>query len=186
MNSRPAKTNENPDVKKTKSKTKATRPDPNPPSASSKVSSPEFKSILVPLDFSSGSSELLAYAATFARKVQAKLTLLHVVEPVATPDFAKSFPLAMESDERLAGRKRQLERLANDQGIQPDLVERILVRFGRGYNEIAGAAHTLKSDLIIISTHGFTGLKHALLGSTTERVVRHAPCAVLVLRTNLK
>jgi nucleotide-binding universal stress UspA family protein len=56
------------------------------------------------------------------------------------------------------------------------------VRFGRSFHEIAAAARTLKADLIIISTHGYTGLKHAVLGSTTERVVRHASCPVLVVR----
>ena len=61
-------------------------------------------------------------------------------------------------------------------------MEKALVRYGRSFHEIAEAARTLKVDLIILSTHGYTGLKHALLGSATERVVRHAPCPVLVVR----
>ena len=118
----------------------------------------------------------------FAERFGAKLTLLHVVEPVATPDFANSFPLMMENDKLLAACKAQLQSLVKQRDIDPKLVEKTIVRQGRSFHEIADAAATLKTDLIIISTHGYTGLKHALLGSTAERVVRHAPCPVLVLR----
>jgi nucleotide-binding universal stress UspA family protein len=67
--------------------------------------------------------------------------------------------------------------------VEP-LVEKYLVRNGRSFHEIVSAARSLKSDLIVISTHGRTGLSRALLGSTTERVVQHAPCPVLVVRPN--
>lgn len=141
-----------------------------------------IKSILVPLDFSPPSKKALDYAVTFARQFKAKLTLLHVVEPVATPDFAASFPLMMEDDKLMAAAKNRLEDAVKAARIPRSAVEKILVRFGRSFHEIADAARTRKVDLIIISTHGYTGLKHALLGSTTERVVRHAPCPVLVVR----
>lgn len=140
------------------------------------------KSILVPLDFSPPSIKALHYAVAFARQFNAKLTLVHVVEPVATPDFAASFPLAMENDNLMAMANNQLEGVVKAARIPRGTVEKLLVRFGRSFNEIADAARTRKADLIIISTHGYTGLKHALLGSTTERVVRHAPCPVLVVR----
>jgi nucleotide-binding universal stress UspA family protein len=141
-----------------------------------------INSILVPFDFSPPSKKALDYAVTFARQFKARLTLLHVVEPVATPDFAASFPLAMENDKLMAAAKNELERAVKSARIPRGIVEKILVRFGRSFHEIADAARTRKVDLIIISTHGYTGLKHALLGSTTERVVRHAPCPVLVVR----
>jgi nucleotide-binding universal stress UspA family protein len=141
-----------------------------------------IKSILVPLDFSPSSKSALGFAVSFARQFKAKLTLLNVVEPVATPDFAPSFPLALENDELMAGAKQRLESTIKAARIPRGVVEKVLVRFGRSFHEIAEAARTRKVDLIIISTHGYTGLKHALLGSTTERVVRHAPCPVLVLR----
>ena len=142
----------------------------------------QIKSILVPIDFSPQSEKALAYAVPFARQFDAKLTVLNVVEPVAMPDFAKSFPLSMDNDKAMAESKRHLERVVKDLEIEPAVIGKILVRYGRSFNEIADAARTLKVDLIIISTHGYTGLKHALLGSTTERVVRHAPCPVLVVR----
>ena len=141
-----------------------------------------IKSILVPLDFSPSSKRALDYAVSLARQFKAKLTLLHVVEPMGTPDFAASFPLMMEDDKLMAAAKNELEHALKAARVPRGLVERILVRFGRSFHEITEAARTRKADLIIISTHGYTGLKHALLGSTTERVVRHAPCPVLVVR----
>ena len=149
-----------------------------------KASSSRFhiKSVLVPLDFSAESKKALAYAVPFAEQFGAKLTLLHVVEPAATPDFAASFPLALENDKVMTVCKGKLEHLIKEQAIDPKLVEKALVRYGRSFHEIADAARTLKVDLIILSTHGYTGLKHALLGSAAERVVRHAPCPVLVVR----
>lgn len=141
-----------------------------------------IRSILVPTDFSPASEKALAYAVPFARQFGAKLTLLHVVEPVATPDFANSFPLAVENDKVMAQCRQHLEGVCRNLEIGPKLMEKTLVRYGRSFHEITDAARTLKVDLIIISTHGYTGLKRALLGSTTERVVRHAPCPVLVVR----
>lgn len=141
-----------------------------------------FNSILVPLDFSLPSRKALGAAVDFARRFKAKLTLLHVIEPVATPDFAASCPLVMENDKVMAAAKVELVRLVASARIPRGTVEKVVVRLGSAFHEIAAAAGMLKADLIIISTHGYTGLKHALLGSTTERVVRHAPCPVLVVR----
>jgi nucleotide-binding universal stress UspA family protein len=141
-----------------------------------------IKSILVPIDFSGPSKLALKYAVPFAEQFEAKLTLLHVVEPVPMPDFARTYPLLIENDKLMAASKAQLELLMKQEAIDPKIVDQTLVRLGRCFHEIADAARTLKVDLIIISTHGYTGFKHALLGSTTERVVRHAPCPVLVVR----
>lgn len=143
---------------------------------------PRYQSILVPIDFSPSSKETIDYAVAFARQFKARLTLLHVVEPVATPDFATSFPLAMDDDKLMAAVMSELASVVKAARIPRGMVEKTLVRRGRSFHEIADAARTRKVDLIIISTHGYTGLKHALLGSTTERVVRHAPCPVLVVR----
>ena len=167
---------------KNKTFMKSTTGQPTRGAAKTKPELRGIKSILVPIDFSAPSKNALAYAVPFAEQFGAKLTLLNVVEPVATPDFAKSFPLAMENDQVMAECKRELERVVKQSGVSPRLVEKTLVRFGRSFHEIADAARTLKVDLIVIATHGYTGLKHALLGSTTERVVRHAPCPVLVVR----
>ena len=142
----------------------------------------EVKSILVPIDFSAGSEKALARAVPLAHQFGAKLTLLHVVEPAGTPDFDTSFPLLLDDDKLKGACRNRLDRIVKDGQIEPKLIEKTLVRFGRAFNEIVRAAKTLKVDLIVISTHGYTGLKHAFLGSTTERVVRHASCPVLVVR----
>jgi universal stress protein A len=164
-------------------KTKTTRTTKAAKIATTAVPLPlRIKSILVPLDFSPPSKKALDYAVMFARQFKAKLTLVHVVEAVATPDFAASFPLTMEDDKLMAAAKNRLEGAVKAARISRTVVEKILVRFGRSFHEIADAARTRKVDLIIIATHGYTGLKHVLLGSTTERVVRHAPCPVLVVR----
>jgi len=150
--------------------------------ASARPAALRVKSILVPHDFSSPSKRALNYAVSVAQQFKAKLTLLNVVEPMGTPDFAASFPLAMEDDRVMAAAKKELERAAKEARVPRGILEKVLVRFGRSFHEITEAARTRKVDLIILSTHGYTGLKHALLGSTTERVVRHAPCPVLVVR----
>lgn len=142
----------------------------------------EIRSILIPTDFSAEATKALEYAVPLARLFGAKLTLLHVVEPVATPDFAKSFPIGMDNDRMVAECRERMDRMVKESGLEPELVEKAVVRYGRAFREIAEAARTLKADLILLSTHGYTGMKHALLGSTTERVVRHAPCPVLVVR----
>ena len=141
-----------------------------------------ISSILVPLDFSTESRKALAYAVPFARQFGATINVLHVVEPVATPDFATACPLAMENEKVMRAAREQLDNILTLEEVDADLIGKRLVRYGRSFQEITGAARGVNADLIIISTHGYTGFKHALLGSTTERVVRHAPCPVLVVR----
>jgi nucleotide-binding universal stress UspA family protein len=75
-----------------------------------------------------------------------------------------------------------LEKVCRDALLPAKMVERVLVRYGTPFAEITDAARTLKADLIILTTHGYTGLKHVFMGSTAERVVRHAPCPVLTVR----
>ena len=142
----------------------------------------QLQSILVPTDFSAPSLKALRYATALAAQFGAKLTLLNVIEPIGpTPDFAYN-PIVLDNERVMAGAKEQLKRLLERQGIDAGLIEKTLVRVGVPFNEISGAAAALKADLIVIATHGYTGLKHVFLGSTAERVVRHAPCPVLVVR----
>ena len=153
--------------------------------ATGRLSQPlRVKSILVPIDFSSSSAKALDYAVAFACQFEATLTVLHVVEPAATPNFAATIPLSMEDDQVMTAAKSKLAGVIKAAGIPRGAVEKLLVRFGRSFHEITDAARTLKVDLIIISTHGYKGLQHVLLGSTTERVVRQASCPVLVVREN--
>jgi nucleotide-binding universal stress UspA family protein len=140
-----------------------------------------LKSILVPIDFSEISKKALHYAVKFAEQFGARITVLNVIEPVATPDFAYH-PLMLEADKAKEAARTRLETLCSGMKISQSLLDKPLTRYGTPFAEICDAARKLKVDLIIITTHGYTGLKHVLMGSTAERVVRHAPCPVLTVR----
>ena len=141
----------------------------------------KLQSVLVPVDFSNTSLKALQYAVRFADQFGGRLTLLSVLETAATPDFL-NFPLVMEPDVAMKAAKERLESVVQRARIPARLIEKILVRHGTPFVEITEAARTLKVDLIILTTHGHTGLKHVLMGSTAERVVRHAPCPMLTVR----
>jgi nucleotide-binding universal stress UspA family protein len=141
-----------------------------------------IRRILVPLDFSAPAEKALRYAVSFARQFDAKITLLHVRPiPYSTAEMG-GFPTVIPADEPPT--EKVQARLDADacRLVPPEIRDRTLLRTGPAYDEICNAARELEADLIIIATHGRTGLKHILLGSTAERVVRHASCPVLVVR----
>ena len=140
-----------------------------------------FKTILVPVDFSSFSLNSLACAVGFARQFGARLLVLHVVEiPFVGSGYGEIELPPMPGDLAAVA----VERLG--QLVQASVGDRVpaatAVRLGQPWFEITEAAREGGADLIILGTHGYTGMKHILMGSTAERVVRHAPCAVLVMR----
>lgn len=139
-----------------------------------------IKNILVPTDFSKASKKALKYAEELARQFNARITILHVVEPMPTADFG-AYPIALSQDQLLKEMKRTLD-LFSRRKVAKNLLKETKISVGRPFQEITDAARNLKVDLIVIATHGYTGLKHAFLGSTAERVVRHAPCPVLTVR----
>jgi nucleotide-binding universal stress UspA family protein len=89
--------------------------------------------------------------------------------PLAATDFEA------EKREKMISR---LQALDADSGIRTQHI----VRLGRAWQEVIEIAQEMKCDMIILATHGYTGLKHALLGSVAEKIVRHAPCPVLTVR----
>lgn len=144
------------------------------------------RQILVPIDFSDCSYKALRYALAFAMKFRAGVILLHVIElfPVDYVFGSKSNTDASDGREEKA--KARLAQLGKG-CAGPDLVQvSTIVRFGRPFREIAKAAKERQVDLIITGTHGFTGLRHLQLGSTAEKVVRYAPCPVMVVREQEK
>ncbi len=150
--------------------------------ASSVAGSPiTLKSILVPVDFSECSEKALIYARGFAKQFGARIVLLHVVElSYSYADMAIFDYASLEKDLR-QGAETRLRNLAK--GVEKDGTEAsVEIRLGRPARAVAEIAKELATDLIVISTHGYTGLKHALLGSNAETIVRHAPCPVLVVR----
>jgi nucleotide-binding universal stress UspA family protein len=151
-----------------------------PPAAGSKNLAALINRILVPVDFSAGSQAVVRYAAGLARSIKAGLALLHVVEPPPLGVFAGH---EVESTRYLTGAhataQKELARLAT--ALCDELEVEVLVREGHPAQGITLAARDWRSDLIVLSTRGLTGLRHIVLGSTAEAVVRHAPCPVLTI-----
>lgn len=142
----------------------------------------DVKRILVPIDFSESSQKALGRAAALARRFDAGITLLHVVVPIPVSNEYPFGPAPMQYQDDAATQSIEDRLSILGRKEAGDRVSEVIVRCGAAFDEIARAAKELDIDLIVLSTHGYTGLKHILLGSTAERVVRHAPCAVLVLR----
>ena len=140
-----------------------------------------LKKVLVPIDFSEPSLEALKYAVAFAGQFGASICLVHVVEPASFLNDARNVPLAVSDREAANTLHHRLVMLARKE-VDPLTPVHSLVCIGKPFDEIVRTAKTFKADLIIIATQGRTGFKRAMLGSTAERVVRHAHCPVLVVR----
>ena len=141
-----------------------------------------FKKIVVPIDFSACSMDGLDYAKAVAKQFGATLILLHSVHPqyfVSNDEYARyDLPSLMKLTENAAREQmRELLEKTDWDGIQvqPSL------QIGHPGDQICARAKDYGADLIVTSTHGTTGLKHILIGSTAEYVVRHASCSVLVV-----
>jgi nucleotide-binding universal stress UspA family protein len=143
----------------------------------------ELRRILVPIDFSEHSKHALDYAVKFAATFHAKLLLLYVVEPTIYPaDFSFGQVAMPDFENELKERgERGLRELAAAHAVSK-VDSRTMVRTGKPFLEIIHAAQEEHADLIIIATHGHTGVEHILFGGTAEKVVRKAPCEVLVVR----
>lgn len=146
-----------------------------------------IKTILVPIDFSDYSKNALKYAIDFAHHFKADLHLVYVIEPAVYPaDFSMGQIAYPTVDEDISERaKTELTDLAK-QMIGDSLRWNVIIKMGKPFFEINSTAAEIDSDIIIIATHGHTGVEHLLFGSTAEKVVRKAPCPVLTLREPIK
>ncbi len=140
-------------------------------------------SLLVPTDFSENASQALGLAKEVARGSQATLHLLHIVEPVVYPaDWSYAQVGFADIEQELSDNaQKELEKLAAELKGEGFNVETV-VRRGRASDEICDYAGEQGISIIAIGTHGRSGLEHFLFGSTTERVLRKAPCPVLSVR----
>lgn len=136
-----------------------------------------MRRILVPVDFSERTPSVLAHAAAIARASRATIELVHVIEEPRYPDFYMATLTLPETERRAHERLTEMAR-----ALGPDIEASVEVLHGRAPDLIATYAGIWGYDLIVMSSHGYSGLKRALLGSTSESVVRRAPCPVLILK----
>ena len=142
----------------------------------------KIKKILVPIDFSNLSKDALPWATFLAAKLGAEIILFHAVEKFPM-DYLLGRELMNHTIMPLMKQAEvELERIAVSLSKSTKVSVSAVVRDGTPFEEICHAAKLLGADLIALTTHGYTGLKHVWLGSTAERVVRHARCPVLVVR----
>jgi nucleotide-binding universal stress UspA family protein len=149
--------------------------DPRPLESPPTNSIVRLKKILVPVDLSDCSKKALQYANTFARQFGGELIILHVIEPHQLVPESASYDFENSND--TCEDLQELQRL-----IDNAISSSISIRTGTPHVKIVEAARGLGADLIIISTHSHKSLDRMFVGSTTEKVVRSAPCPVLVVR----
>lgn len=137
----------------------------------------KLKEILVPVDFTECTEKALFYALPLAQQFNATVTLLHVVEPPYIPASEMGVVVEVETKEDARNELEALRKRVTDK-----VRCQTIVRKGSAEREIIEVANELDSDLIIVATHGRTGLDRLLMGSTAEKIVRRAGCPILVVR----
>jgi universal stress protein A len=141
-----------------------------------------IKRLLVPVDFSDSSAKALDFAIDFARMHKAEVLLVHVIEPMnyAVPRWLPE-PTALLEEQRkeAAAEIAKLEAHVREKRVKC----RSEIHFGVVYEMIAELARQSNADMIVIATHGRTGLAHMIIGSVAERVIQNSLCPVLVVRT---
>jgi nucleotide-binding universal stress UspA family protein len=139
--------------------------------------------ILAPTDFSELSQQGLTTALQLAAAFGAKLLLLHVIEPPPYPVegvMPSPFGATLLDDLERQATRDLAQMLPDTHGSPVQIMRRVVV--GIPYRKIVEVAEQEKSDLIVMTTHGRTGLSHLVMGSVAEKIVRTAPCPVLTIR----
>jgi len=137
----------------------------------------------VPTDFSKLSFSAFEYAKNLAERMDATIHLIYVLEK--TPPFLAVRSLDVTEEEVMKTMeeqaKKQLSETADTFREESNVKIIEVCRKGIDYEEIVNYSKEIKSDLIVIATHGRTGILHTLLGSVAEKVIRFAKCPVLVI-----
>jgi len=143
-----------------------------------------IRKILCPVDFSENSEHALDYAIAFAEANKARLQILHVMEPpvYAMPSYPVVSDFAVEAvrEFRKSCEDRLQELTERVRERYPDIESSLVT--GTPFIEIIATAKEEDVDLLVLGTHGRTGLAHMLVGSVAEKIVRKAPCPVLTVR----
>lgn len=140
-----------------------------------------IRNVLVPIDFSAPSLEAIEAASPLVKHFGADLHLVHVFEPDYPASSMAAIPLVVPELEVGKRIRRRLRDVAASYSV-PVSRENIRAIKGRPFEEICRVAQEIDIDLIVIATRGNTGLRHFVIGSTAERVVRYSHCPVLVVR----
>jgi len=143
----------------------------------------QVNKILVPIDVSDHSKKALAYASVIAKSYNACLQVLHIIEETLHPAFSvtgKSSIFDLVPGIKDDSRKR-IEKMIREV-ITDKVKSDVFIKSGRAANDIIKFAEENSTDLIVIATHGLTGLEHMLLGSVTEKVVRMSRCPVFTVK----
>jgi nucleotide-binding universal stress UspA family protein len=144
----------------------------------------KFNVIMMPTDLSSHSLRALPYAIGLARQFDATLEVVSVIEPslqVSDAAWVEVNASAMDDRAQTTVRQHMEERIINQ--LPGDIIARSSIVTGNPVNEIVRRAENIGADLIVMATHGRSGLGHMLMGSAAEAVVRKAPCPVLTLKS---
>lgn len=140
---------------------------------------PTFKKILCPTDFSEESLPAIDKAVQLARNEGAELLIVHIIHIPSAHVFEGTHVLSVPELQR---RGESLLHEATAKRLGGYSKAELLVEVGEPLEELTRMANEKGVDLIVIATHGRTGVQRLLIGSLTEKLVRHAPCAVLVVR----
>jgi nucleotide-binding universal stress UspA family protein len=143
----------------------------------------QLKQILIPIDFSDYSDQALRWGVSLAQKYGAQLLLLHVIPEVLEEVSARESAGEQLVIDLTAEVEAQLHEIAR-QGLKEGVAVDVRVADGEPADAILRMARQEKVDLIVMGTHGRTGLSHLLLGSTAEAVVRTATCPVFMVRAS--
>jgi nucleotide-binding universal stress UspA family protein len=146
-----------------------------------------FKRILVPIDFSEHSRKTILCAAKLASRENAKVLLLHVFQ---IPDYVVTpFARRKQHNDQFESHLGVAEQTAREHlgAFEQQFIDRGIevesyIRVGYPFDEIVAMAGHFDVDLVVIGSHGCSGMTRLLVGSTAERVVEHAPCPVLVVK----
>jgi nucleotide-binding universal stress UspA family protein len=145
----------------------------------------QIRSILLPTDFSDCGNYALRYATSLARTFGASMICVHVIEPmvpaVGYSGMSEPLPIADITEQLEDSAERELPKLAECEDCAGLEVEEVIAH-GEAASEIVRVAKERNVDLIVVSSHGRTGLGRILFGSTAEAIVRHASCPVLVVK----
>lgn len=144
---------------------------------------PKIERILFPTDFSDSSKNAREYAVSLAVIYKAKLYVLHVIEHIfdVSGFYVPHLPLNELYKGMEEAAKKEIEKFIPPKSKEGIEVENMIVS-GTPFLEIIRTAKEKEVDLIVIATHGRTGLEHVLFGSVAEKVVRKAPCSVFVVK----